>query len=253
MANTNVRVNLVQNNSSSSSTRSAPSKPLPTRPVKMPPRVPTQARAPAQVVHSSAPESGSCRTPAILFVGSTGAGKSTLCNYLHDLGESEHLFITAQPGQHSSVTQDVLQQIVVVKNSANHNGSKFMLIDTPGLNESVQRDLDHMLGLFQALQTMHGISAIVLVIPYNWKNDVQWLGTVRYFRDAFMPLFTKGHACVVVTHMAEDDFEKAEEKGGFETIAKRNLENVNNSLGANFALFCLFVFLRFFRFNGLGV
>ena len=138
----------------------------------------------------------------------------------------------AKPGHHASVTQTVSQRLVVVKHSLNFTGSKLVLIDTPGLNESIQRDLDHMRGLYQTLQSVDGISAIVLVIPYNFKTDIQWTNTVRYFRDAFMPLFTKGHVCVVLTHMSEDDYEKAQETYGlgFEGVSRSTLDEVNRIL-----------------------
>ena len=78
-----------------------------------------------------------------------------------DFGDSDQIFVEAKPGHHA-VTQTVSQRLVVVKHSLNFTGSKLVLIDTPGLNESIQRDLDHMRGLYQTLQRVDGISAIVL-------------------------------------------------------------------------------------------
>lgn len=53
---------------------------------------------------------------SVLFVGSTGAGKSTLCNFLHDLGKN-HLFETAKSGEKHSITQlsDSMSQKTVYK------------------------------------------------------------------------------------------------------------------------------------------
>lgn len=148
------------------------------------------------------------------------------------MGDTAHTFIEAAPGNHSSTTQATSCLTVQISNSLRQNGNLFNFIDTPGLNESIERDMSHMTSLYKTIQNIGEINAIVLVIPYNFKLDIQWVHTVSFFRDAFFPLFTRGHACIALTHMGSEDYDKAEElDGGFKAVKDKVLAECNQMLG----------------------
>ena len=98
-------------------------------------------------------------TASLLMIGSTGNGKSTLGNFLlnpdddHILGDKQ-AFKTAQT--------NVPQTQKVQPQTFTHNGTLFTVVDTPGLNESACKDLDHMIDIIKFLQTMKSVGACVL-------------------------------------------------------------------------------------------
>lgn len=181
------------------------------------------------------------QVPSVIFVGSTGAGKSTLCNFLHDLGEGHFEFVPAPIDSHQPQTQETVPVVIQVKNSVSYAGTKITLIDTPGLNESIERDLDHMKSLYKTIRKIENINAIALVIPFNFKVDMQWLATMTFFRDAFLPLFVHGHACLAVTHMSKEDYQNAQDDIGFEDLQKKTLAEVNKMLGLLVLEFVIFI------------
>lgn len=148
------------------------------------------------------------------------------------MGDGKREFIAAQPGCHSSVTQNTSHLQIQVVNSIHKNGAKYNFIDTPGLNESTKQDLVHMKELYQNILTIGEINALVLVIPYNFKLDIQWVQTVSFFRDAFLPLFARGHACIALTHMSEEDYLNLQDsEEGFEETKNKVLADCNEKLG----------------------
>ena len=80
---------------------------------------------------------------AVLLVGSTGNGKSTLGNFLlnphedHNFGKKQ-TFKTAQTLRPE--TRHVLSQKAKIK-LANGSAHTWTIVDTPGLNESDEKDL----------------------------------------------------------------------------------------------------------------
>lgn len=69
------------------------------------------------------------QVPSVIFVGSTGAGKSTLCNFLHDLGEGHFEFVPAPIDSHQPQTQETVPVVIQVKNSVSYAGTKITLIN----------------------------------------------------------------------------------------------------------------------------
>ena len=196
-------------------------KPLPIPPTKPPSPVPSFKNENVELSPKSQ------KLPTVLVVGCIGAGKSALCNYLHDLGDSAHLFAEANPAECSAVTLTVSRRTVIVKNSLNFNGYKFQLIDTPGITANLSSIL---------LQTLRNavdeITNLVLVVPYDLKVDQQSKGPICCLRDAFSVLFRTQRVCVVLTRMSEENFEQTKVlPGGYAAFLNKCLQDINKILG----------------------
>ena len=139
---------------------------------------------------------------AVLLIGSTGNGKSTLGNFLIDPRDetlfTQQIFKTAQTNMPQ--TQFVSQMSFKVKKS----GIQLTVIDTPGLNESDVHDLKHMIQIVESLQQVDGILACVLVVKFSSKIDAQYRATVQYYRKLFPSLFER-NVIIVMTDYATDE------------------------------------------------
>lgn len=62
------------------------------------------------------------------------------------------------------------------------------IIDTPGLNESKESDLEHMIDLVETIQTAETIKACILVVKFSAKIDQQYLSSIM---PNCCPLFLK--------------------------------------------------------------
>ena len=138
---------------------------------------------------------------AILLIGSTGNGKSTLGNFLIDPRDEvlfeKQIFKTAQDNMPQ--TQNVFRKDFIDKVSR----KTFTIIDTPGLNESDSRDLKHMIQIVESLQEVDGVLACVLVVKFNSKIDAQYKATVQYYRKLLPSLFER-NVVIVMTDYATD-------------------------------------------------
>ena len=68
--------------------------------------------------------------------------------------------------------------------------------DTPGLNESPEKDLEHMIDLVENLRVKKIITACIFVVKFNSKIDEQYRDTIKYFSRLRPSLF--GHNCIIV-------------------------------------------------------
>ena len=138
---------------------------------------------------------------AILLIGSTGNGKSSLGNFLVDPREEylfdKQFFKTAQTNlpETQSVSKLTFKDVASDK--------VFTVIDTPGLNESNSQDLEHMLQVIETLQEVSGILACVFVVKFNTKIDAQYKETVQYYRKLLPSLFER-NVIIVMTDYATD-------------------------------------------------
>ena len=142
---------------------------------------------------------------AILLIGSTGNGKSTLGNYLLNPND-EHIskkqtFVTARDNKPQ--TRHV-QPVTAKVSVTDHGDTEITVIDTPGLNEGAFRDLEHMIGIVQGLKDQKEIKACILVVKFNSKIDTQYKATVKYYSKLLPDLF-ENKVAIVMTDFASDD------------------------------------------------
>lgn len=144
----------------------------------------------------------------IVMIGSTGNGKSTLGNFLLDNNPSFE-----KPRRWFEVATDSLPKTAKVSSEKENVQSCYgeffefglSVIDTPGLNETAERDLEHMIGIIKELQSLKEkeITAIVLVVKFSSKIDAQYKATVQYYAQLLKALFQK-NVIVVMTEYITD-------------------------------------------------
>ena len=149
---------------------------------------------------------------SVLLIGSTGMGKSTFGNYLFDPGE-EHMFekqTFASATDNKPMTQEVK---VVNKHFSIEGGEKveLTLIDTPGLNESAEKDLSHMMQIIKKINDWGEIRACIFVVKFNAKIDAQYRATIEYYSKLLPGLFDN-NVIIVMTDFATDERSETQRK-----------------------------------------
>ena len=142
---------------------------------------------------------------SVLLIGSTGMGKSTLGNFLLDPDE-DHIVErpTFPPGEDNKpATQKV--KVVCRKVQIGDGRSEVLtLIDTPGLNESPEKDLVHMIDIINELHMCQKIRAIIFVVKFNARIDAQYKATIEYYSKLLPGLF-ESNVLIVMTDFATDE------------------------------------------------
>ena len=140
---------------------------------------------------------------ALLLIGSTGNGKSTLGNFLVDPNES-HMFAEKTKFQMARSNKPETQEVSY--EDFRRKDRTFRVIDTPGLNESPAKDLFHMTSLIMALNdpNLQGVSACLLCIKFNSKIDAQYKATVKYY-SRLLPSLFEGNVLIIMTEFMTDD------------------------------------------------
>ena len=140
---------------------------------------------------------------ALLLIGSTGNGKSTLGNFLVDPNES-HMFAEKTKFRMARSNRPETQDVSY--GDFRRGDRTFRVIDTPGLNESPTKDLFHMTSLIMALNdpNLQGVSACLLCIKFNSKIDAQYKATVKYY-SRLLPSLFEGNVLIIMTEFMTDD------------------------------------------------
>lgn len=148
---------------------------------------------------------------AVLLIGSTGNGKSTLGNFLlnpdkeHIFGDQQ-TFITARTNMPE--TQCVLSSCFDVDISVEGlNDSELTIIDTPGIFEDDDKDIEHMINIIKALHTVGEIRVCIFVVKFSSKIDTPYKAGVKYY-SKLLPHVFDSNLIIVMTDYACDERSK---------------------------------------------
>ena len=137
---------------------------------------------------------------AILLIGSTGHGKSTLGNFLLNPDEK---YQTKSLQPFAVATSNLPKTQVVEIKSDRMDHPTLCVIDTPGLNESATEDLQHMVDIVMVLKSQKEISACILCVRFDAKIDTQYKATINYYKS-LLPKIFGGNILIVMTNFATD-------------------------------------------------
>lgn len=193
---------------------------------------------------------------AVLLIGSTGNGKSTLGNYLLNPNEFKpggKYFAVAKDNlpktQHSSSEELKVTFQYVVDGSNSPKASKISssdeslqtaesltVIDTPGLNESKVKDFEHMIDLVTTLQEQDTIRACIFVVKFSAKIDQQYKETIKYYATLLPSLFSKNCLIVLTDYQTDDRSEEMRKMQGvdYDNIVSNVKQEICESSGIRF-------------------
>ena len=139
---------------------------------------------------------------ALLLIGSTGNGKSTLGNFLLMDPSDSH---TKKPKFRMARANKPETQEVTYEEFQHTDDRTYRVIDTPGLNESPVKDMIHMCSLVKALNdpNLQGVTACLLCVKFNSKIDAQYKDTVGYY-SRLLPSLFDGNVLVIMTEYLTD-------------------------------------------------
>ena len=79
------------------------------------------------------------------------------------------------------------------------------IIDTPGLNESGEKDLEHMIGVVRMLHKFEFVRSCIFVVKFKATIDAQYRKTIEFYSKQLPSLFRK--SCIIVmTNYATDPY-----------------------------------------------
>ena len=180
---------------------------------------------------------------AVLLIGSTGNGKSTLGNFLFDpkfknkeyfevgkdnlptkiqtckektqivkyqqeCNDTSHGMPDSSGAQsstsHLSNANGITPSYTSFSNEEDEVSGSLTIIDTPGINETSGNDSEHMIDLVTTLKKQKIFKACIFVVKYTAKIDQQYRDTIKYYSTLLPDLFN--HNCLIVlTHYATDE------------------------------------------------
>uniref|UniRef100_A0A1X7UJ50 AIG1-type G domain-containing protein n=1 Tax=Amphimedon queenslandica TaxID=400682 RepID=A0A1X7UJ50_AMPQE len=158
----------------------------------------------------------------VLLIGSTGMGKSTFGNFLLDPDEKHMFEKMSQTFATATDNKPMTQEVKIASKKIQIDSGRsvlpkrtvpFTIIDTPGLNESAERDLSHMIDIIRNLNEKE-IRACILAVKFNAKIDTQYQATMEYYSKLLPSLFEKNVIIVMTDYATDERSEKMRKKQG---------------------------------------
>lgn len=142
---------------------------------------------------------------ALLLIGSTGNGKSTLGNFLID-PDDDHIFGDNGVEQTFPTSRSNVPETKSVSTATfRHEGQTFTVVDTPGLNEDDwKEDFSHMIDIVKKLRTVESVRACVFCVKFESRIDAQYKATIEYY-SKLLPALFEGNVVIVMTDFSTDD------------------------------------------------
>ena len=168
---------------------------------------------------------------SLLLLGATGNGKSALGNYLIDPSK-EH--IIPGKGQTFATAKSNFPETKEVQSGRvrDNNFYNITIIDTPGLNDSDEKDLAHMIDLVKNLREVKGITACAIVCSFDGKIDEPFKMTIEYY-GKLLPQIFENNVFVVMTKVKHGESADADrEMQGI--VLEENKKNIQDKV-AGFA------------------
>jgi len=125
----------------------------------------------------------------ILLIGCTGAGKSTLGNFLS--GKTK--FPISYSMERGNSTTESVEFFVQKKKPI------FRIFDAPGLCDV--EDLPHIMGMWRVIRHKR-INLVILCLPWGVKsNNTDTIHMLQYYRSLLRPVVDAGNLIVVLTQV----------------------------------------------------
>ena len=163
----------------------------------------------------------------VLMIGSTRNGKSALGNFLFDprYDNKEH-FKVGRDNLPKTQTCKPVTCDVKYRRGRDEKYGILTIIDTPGINENEEKDLEHMTDLVTTLKKQQSFKVCIFVVNFSAKIDQQYRDTIKYYATLLPDLFS--HNCLIVmTHYATDKRSEALRKRiSIDTIIKNIREEI---------------------------
>lgn len=143
---------------------------------------------------------------AVILIGSTGNGKSTLGNFLLN-PEKDHIFGEQQTFRTARTNLPQTQEVESASFEVAELGSSISVIDTPGIFEDEDKDIEHMINIIKSLHAVGEVRACILVVKFSSKVDTPYKSSIKYYSKLLPGLF-ETNLIVVMTDYACDERSK---------------------------------------------
>jgi hypothetical protein len=146
----------------------------------------------------------------IIMVGSTGAGKSTLGNFLLNSD------LRTPPLERFKVGKGMNAETRVANTGTirRQDGFEFIVTDTPGLNDvDTFQELADMCSLWDLMARNSRVSLVLLCFPAGEPRlSGQAVKTLRYYKSLFNHPFKRGNVMLVFTRLDCEEFDVLRER-----------------------------------------